>query len=134
MWSKAWLGAALASGALLLGAPAALAAASSQAKIAVVDTKGAQVLLAVPHDGARTKEALRATLIESCGVAGPVELREGGRSFPAGYFIPEIDDEVIVAFMQGDIRRPIVVGSLWSGKDAAPERSCTVLASRPGKG
>ena len=29
------------------------------------------------------------------------------------FFIPEIDDEVLVAFQGGDIRRPFVVGSLW---------------------
>ncbi len=29
------------------------------------------------------------------------------------FFIPEIDDEVLVAFEHGDLREPFVVGSLW---------------------
>ena len=31
------------------------------------------------------------------------------------FFIPEIDDEVLVAFEHGDLRLPYVVGSLWDG-------------------
>jgi uncharacterized protein involved in type VI secretion and phage assembly len=37
------------------------------------------------------------------------------------WFIPEVDDEVLVAFEQGDPRRPFVLGGLWNGRDAAPE-------------
>jgi uncharacterized protein involved in type VI secretion and phage assembly len=33
------------------------------------------------------------------------------------FFIPEIDDEVLVLFEHGDINRPIVIGALWNGKD-----------------
>lgn len=34
-------------------------------------------------------------------------------------FLPEIDDEVVVSFELGDPERPIVLGSLWNGKDKA---------------
>ena len=37
------------------------------------------------------------------------------------YFIPEVEDEVLVAFERGDLRFPYIVGSLWNGKDRAPE-------------
>ncbi|RYE83374.1 MAG: phage tail protein [Hyphomicrobiales bacterium] len=37
------------------------------------------------------------------------------------YFIPEIDDEVLVAFERGDMRFPYIVGGLWSGRDPAPQ-------------
>jgi phage protein D len=35
-------------------------------------------------------------------------------------FIPEVTDEVLVAFEQGDIRRPYVIGGLWNGIDKPP--------------
>jgi uncharacterized protein involved in type VI secretion and phage assembly len=35
--------------------------------------------------------------------------------------LPEIDDEVLVGFEQGDIHRPYVIGGVWNGKDAPPE-------------
>jgi len=37
------------------------------------------------------------------------------------FFIPDVGDEVVVAFLAGDPRFPIVLGSLWNGSDAAPE-------------
>jgi uncharacterized protein involved in type VI secretion and phage assembly len=37
------------------------------------------------------------------------------------WFIPEPDDEVLVAFTAGDPRRPVVIGALWNGVDAPPE-------------
>ena len=37
------------------------------------------------------------------------------------WFIPEPDDEVLVAFEAGDPRRPYVIGALWNGVDAPPE-------------
>ena len=36
------------------------------------------------------------------------------------YFLPEVDDEVLVAFEHGDVRSPYVVGALWNGKDSPP--------------
>jgi phage baseplate assembly protein V len=36
------------------------------------------------------------------------------------YFIPQVGDEVLVAFNQGDIREPFVLGSLWNGQDTPP--------------
>ncbi|ELZ10094.1 hypothetical protein C479_09865 [Halovivax asiaticus JCM 14624] len=37
------------------------------------------------------------------------------------YFLPEVDDEVLVAFENGDIHTPFVVGSLWNGKQKPPQ-------------
>lgn len=36
-------------------------------------------------------------------------------------FLPEVEDEVLIAFEQGDINQPYVIGSLWNGKDAPPQ-------------
>jgi uncharacterized protein involved in type VI secretion and phage assembly len=35
-------------------------------------------------------------------------------------FIPEVGDEVLVAFEREDLRFPYVLGSLWNGKDKPP--------------
>lgn len=37
------------------------------------------------------------------------------------WFVPDPNDEVLVAFEGGDPRRPYVVGGLWNGSDAPPE-------------
>lgn len=37
------------------------------------------------------------------------------------FFMPEIDDEVLVAFQHGDFAHPYVIGFLWNGVDAPPE-------------
>lgn len=37
------------------------------------------------------------------------------------WFVPDVDDEVLVSFEHGDPRRPYVLGGLWNGQDAPPE-------------
>ena len=52
--------------------------------------------------------------------------------------IPEIDDEVLVSFVRGDINNAIVVGSLYNGKDTPPyanedgDNNLRVFQSRSG--
>jgi uncharacterized protein involved in type VI secretion and phage assembly len=36
------------------------------------------------------------------------------------FFMPEVNDEVLVAFERGDVRFPYVVGFLWNGQDPPP--------------
>jgi phage baseplate assembly protein V len=36
------------------------------------------------------------------------------------FFMPEVNDEVLVAFERGDVRFPFVVGFLWNGQDKPP--------------
>jgi len=36
------------------------------------------------------------------------------------FFLPDVDDEVLVVFMNGDARFPIVLGGLWNGNASSP--------------
>ncbi|MEH1933074.1 MAG: VgrG-related protein [Nostoc sp.] len=44
--------------------------------------------------------------------------------------LPEIDDEVLVGFEHGDIHRPYIIGGVWNGKDAPPEKVRDSVAKR----
>ncbi len=54
------------------------------------------------------------------------------------YFLPEIDDEVLVAFEHGRVDRPFIIGALWNGKDTPPtdnadgKNNIRVIKSRSG--
>jgi phage protein D/phage baseplate assembly protein gpV len=54
------------------------------------------------------------------------------------FFLPEVGDEVLVAFEYGDAALPYIIGSLWNGKDLPPENNSDgkndqrVLKSRSG--
>ena len=37
-------------------------------------------------------------------------------------WLPEVDDEVMVEFEEGDFSRPIIVGSLWNGEKSSPRK------------
>lgn len=51
--------------------------------------------------------------------ARPATLMAGNNR--GSWFIPDVDDEVLVAFEGGDSRHPYVIGSLWNGNDLPPE-------------
>lgn len=46
-----------------------------------------------------------------------VPMAGAGRGF---WFLPEVDDEVLLAFEHGNPEVPYVVGALWNGKDRPP--------------
>jgi uncharacterized protein involved in type VI secretion and phage assembly len=37
------------------------------------------------------------------------------------WFVPDVDDEVLIGFEGGDPRRPYVLGGLWNGSDGPPQ-------------
>ncbi len=37
------------------------------------------------------------------------------------FTLPEIDDTVLVAFIGGDVRQPVVIGGMWNKTDTPPE-------------
>ena len=44
----------------------------------------------------------------------------GGKN-RGSWFIPDVNDEVLVVFERGDPRRPFVIGGLWNSSDSPPE-------------
>lgn len=36
------------------------------------------------------------------------------------FFLPDVDDEVLVVFMNGDARYPLILGGLWNGNAQSP--------------
>ena len=38
------------------------------------------------------------------------------------FFIPDVGDEVLVSFVNGDPRLPVVIGGMWSGSAEVPEQ------------
>ena len=45
-------------------------------------------------------------------------------------FLPEVNDEVLLAFEHGDMTRPYVLGALWNGVDSPPENSSQVVSGQ----
>lgn len=53
---------------------------------------------------------------------GRVACGSGGKG-RGMYFMPQVGDEVLVAFHHGDVREVYIIGSLWSTKDRPPTKS-----------
>ncbi len=49
-------------------------------------------------------------------VAAPLAGKQRG-----AFFMPELNDEVLVAFENGNFNHPYIIGHLWNGKDIPPE-------------
>ena len=57
-------------------------------------------------------------------IASPMAGNERGT-----FWLPEVNDEVLVAFEQGNVNRPYVLGSLWNGRDRPPAAPGEVLST-----
>jgi uncharacterized protein involved in type VI secretion and phage assembly len=95
--------------------PAAALAGSRLAHGRVVDVSDPEQLARVQvevygHGGA-------APLRVWARVASPL----AGADYGA-WWIPNVDDEVLLGFIEGDVRFPVVLGSLWNGGAAPPRQ------------
>jgi phage protein D/phage baseplate assembly protein gpV len=43
------------------------------------------------------------------------------------YYLPEVNDEVLVAFEHGDVHHPYIVGALWNNRDKPPKPTSQVV-------
>lgn len=62
--------------------------------------------------------------IESCWVRPATPMAGKERGF---MYLPEVDDEVLIAFEHGDPHRPYMVGGLWSTVDKPPEKNAEIV-------
>ena len=51
-----------------------------------------------------------------------ISMLMAGEEFGA-YFVPEVEQEVLVAFVNGDLQSAIVIGSLWNASHKPPQES-----------
>lgn len=64
--------------------------------------------------------------IESWWVRIATPMAGSSRGF---MYLPEINDEVLIAFEHGDVHRPYIVGALWSSTDKPPKKNSEATAS-----
>jgi phage protein D len=83
-----------------------------------VDPQGlGRVQVVFPHLGDDVLSAWARVVAPAAGGEGT------GSPGWGGYFLPDRGDEVLVAFEQGDVDRPVVVGALWTRKVPPPHRN-----------
>ncbi len=84
---------------------------------------GLQTAIVVDNESEDSSPRVRVRFpwLDEGGASAWIRLGSIGAGRERGFqWMPEIDDEVLVGFMQGDPSYPVVVGSLWNGKDAPP--------------
>jgi uncharacterized protein involved in type VI secretion and phage assembly len=62
--------------------------------------------------------------VESAWARIATPMAGNGRGF---FWLPEVNDEVLLAFENGDINHPYVLGYLWNGQDAVPKQTGQVI-------
>lgn len=90
----------------------------------------------------RDPENLARVLVRVSGLpeaTGTVDLWARVATMMAGrnrgtWFIPDVGDEVLVAFERGDVKAPYVLGSLWNGKARPPAEPAAVKLIRSRNG
>jgi phage protein D/phage baseplate assembly protein gpV len=81
-----------------------------------------------PGGQGRVKVKFPALSSEHASTWAPVVVPGGGAKRGIE-FLPEINDEVLVAFEQGDVNHPYVLGGLWNGVDEPPEANGDIITN-----
>ncbi len=87
---------------------------------------GAQLAIVEDLNDPDNRARVKVRLLGSDGVAdhdGPIWARVAcpfAGDNRGTFFIPDVGDEVLVSFVQGDPRFPIVLGGLWNGSAQSP--------------
>ncbi|MCP1676424.1 phage baseplate assembly protein gpV [Natronocella acetinitrilica] len=87
--------------------------------------------IVIDNQSARQQAILRVALPSLAEAANhPLEVAARLAQFLAGsgrgaWFVPDVGDEVLIAFDAGDPGRPFIIGSLWNGKTAPPPAADT---------
>ena len=72
-----------------------------------------------PEPGSGAARGLRCGRGPGRAAVGPGGVPFAGADRGA-FMMPDVDDEVLVVFLQGDPRYPLVIGGLWNGASAPP--------------
>ena len=75
----------------------------------------------IVHDGSDYRVKIRFPWLPNFETWARVAVLSAG-SDAGTYFVPQVGEEVLVAFNHGDVRDPFVVGCLWNGQDSPPAR------------
>ena len=108
--------------AVLGGAPAAALSAGHGLQPAIVtNVKSVPNEGALGADGAAGEVKVKLPWLGDAIESGWLRVVTVGGGKERGFFVmPEVNDEVLVAFHNGDMRAGYVLGGLYNGKDAAP--------------
>jgi uncharacterized protein involved in type VI secretion and phage assembly len=74
-----------------------------------------------PNKSGRVKVKYPVVSNDDASFWAPIVMFGAGKN-RGWFFIPEVNDEVLVLFEHGDVNRPQIVGSLW-GKDKPPDKN-----------
>jgi uncharacterized protein involved in type VI secretion and phage assembly len=85
----------------------------------VKDVKGVVTGLVRDIDAAAGRVKVEFPWLGEVSDWAPIAALMAGRS-RGTYYMPEVDDEVLVAFEHGEFARPYVIGFLWNGQDPPP--------------
>lgn len=81
-----------------------------------------------PNDLGRVK--LKYPWLDDTQESGWARVLGIGAGPEAGFFsVPQVNDEVLVAFLHGDFNAPIVIGGVWNGKHKIPKQASSAPKS-----